>query len=63
MLNRSTRTLNLTPTGQLVAKRCEQLLELMTHTLDEIHDSATAPGGRIAVTAPHAFEASSTLIE
>lgn len=58
LLNRSTRTLNLTPTGQLVAKRSEQLLELLTVTLDEIQESAIAPAGRIAITAPHAFEAS-----
>lgn len=58
LLNRSTRTLNLTPAGQLVAKRSEQLLELLTVTLDEIHESAIAPAGRIAITAPHAFEAS-----
>ncbi len=58
LLNRSTRTLNLTPTGQLIAKRSEQLLELLTVTLDEIHENVTAPAGRIAITAPHAFEAS-----
>lgn len=58
LLNRSTRSLNLTPTGQLIAKRSEQLLELLTITLDEIHESAIAPAGRIAITAPHAFEAS-----
>ncbi|KGJ86890.1 LysR family transcriptional regulator [Colwellia psychrerythraea] len=58
LLNRSTRTLNLTPTGQLIAKRSEQLLELLTVTLDEIHENAIAPAGRIAITAPHAFEAS-----
>ena len=58
LLNRSTRTLNLTPAGQLVAKRSEQLLELLTVTIDEIHESAIAPAGRIAITAPHAFEAS-----
>ena len=58
LLNRSTRTLNLTPAGQLIAKRSEQLLELLTVTLDEVHESAIAPSGRIAITAPHAFEAS-----
>ena len=58
LLNRSTRTLNLTPAGQLIAKRSEQLLELLTVTIDEIHESAIAPAGRIAITAPHAFEAS-----
>lgn len=58
LLNRSTRTLNLTPSGQLIAKRSEQLLELLTVTIDEIDESAIAPAGRIAITAPHAFEAS-----
>jgi len=45
LLNRSTRTLNLTPAGQLVAKRSEQLLELLTVTIDEIDESAIAPAG------------------
>jgi DNA-binding transcriptional LysR family regulator len=58
LLNRSTRTLNLTPTGQLIAKRSEQLLALLSVTLDEVDESAVAPAGRIAITAPHAFEAS-----
>ena len=58
LLNRSTRTLNLTPTGTLVAKRSKQLLELLTLTLDEVQESAVAPTGRIAITAPHGFEAS-----
>jgi DNA-binding transcriptional LysR family regulator len=58
LLNRSTRTLNLTPTGELIAKRSEQLLSLLSVTLDEIDESALAPAGRIAITAPHAFEAS-----
>jgi len=58
LLNRSTRSLNLTSTGQLIAKRSEQLLELLTVTLDEIDESAITPSGRIAITAPHAFEAS-----
>jgi DNA-binding transcriptional LysR family regulator len=58
LLNRSTRTLNLTPAGELIAKRSEQLLSLLSITLDEIDESALAPAGRIAITAPHAFEAS-----
>ncbi|NQZ21848.1 MAG: hypothetical protein HRT53_07275 [Colwellia sp.] len=46
LLNKKTCTLNLTPTGQLIAKRSEQLLELLTIALDEINECIIAPAGR-----------------
>jgi len=57
LLNRSTRQLNLTVVGQKLAERSEQLLELLSMTLEEVKSHERAPAGRIAITAPHAFEA------
>ncbi len=57
LLNRSTRQLNLTVVGQKLAERSEQLLELLSMTLEEVKSHELAPAGRIAITAPHAFEA------
>ncbi|MEC4727440.1 LysR family transcriptional regulator [Shewanella sp. D64] len=58
LLNRSTRQLNLTVVGQLLAKRSEQLLDLLMTTVEEVKSHELAPVGRIAITAPHAFESS-----
>lgn len=57
LLNRSTRQLNLTEVGKKMAERSEQLLELLSMTLEEVKSHELAPAGRIAITAPHAFEA------
>ncbi|WP_223292957.1 MULTISPECIES: LysR family transcriptional regulator [Shewanella] len=57
LLNRSTRQLNLTVIGQKLAERSEQLLDLLSMTLEEVKSHDLAPAGRIAITAPHAFEA------
>ncbi|WP_245542661.1 LysR family transcriptional regulator [Psychromonas ossibalaenae] len=56
LLNRSTRKLNLTVIGQQFAERSQQLLELLTETLEDIQEHQQAPSGRIAITAPHAFD-------
>ncbi|WP_254304117.1 LysR family transcriptional regulator [Shewanella sp. VB17] len=56
LLNRSTRQLNLTVVGLQLAERSEQLLDLLTTTVTEIESHDQAPTGRIAITAPHAFE-------
>ncbi len=56
LLNRSTRSLNLTSAGTLLAKRSEQLVDLLSDSLDELQAHHQAPSGRIAITAPHAFE-------
>lgn len=58
LLNRSTRQLNLTVVGLLLAKRSEQLLDLLMTTVEEVKSHELAPAGRIAITAPHAFESS-----
>ncbi|WP_256717823.1 LysR family transcriptional regulator [Shewanella sp. UCD-KL12] len=57
LLNRSTRQLNLTTAGVKLAKRSEQLLEVLSMTLDEMQSLEHDPTGRISITAPHAFEA------
>ena len=58
LLNRSTRQLNLTAAGQKLAKRSEQLVDLLSATLDEVQALEHAPAGRVSITAPHAFETS-----
>ncbi len=58
LLNRSTRQLNLTVVGQQLAERSEQLLDLLMTTIEEVKSHELAPAGRIAITAPHAFESS-----
>jgi len=57
LLNRSTRTLNLTPSGMLLAKKSKQLVNLLSDTLQELDSHNNEGIGRIAITAPHAFEA------
>lgn len=56
LLNRSTRQLHLTVIGQKLAERSEQLLDLLSMTVEEVRSHELAPAGRIAITAPHAFE-------
>ncbi len=58
LLNRSTRKLNLTHAGQQLAIRSEQLVKLLSATLDEIATHGNQPSGRLAITAPHAFDPS-----
>ncbi|SFC92868.1 DNA-binding transcriptional regulator, LysR family [Pseudoalteromonas denitrificans DSM 6059] len=58
LLNRSTRTLILTAAGQLLAKRSDQLVDLLSTTIAEVASHHNAPSGRIGITAPHAFETS-----
>ena len=57
LINRSTRTLNLTSSGTLLAKRCGQLVSLLSDTLQELDTHNNEMIGRIAITAPHVFEA------
>ena len=56
LLTRSTRTLNLTPSGELLVKRSAQLVNLLSDTLEDLDTYNNEPAGRIAITAPHAFE-------
>ncbi|AQS38389.1 transcriptional regulator [Shewanella psychrophila] len=58
LLNRSTRQLNLTAAGKKLAKRSEQLVDLLSATLDEMQSLEHVPTGRVSITAPHAFETS-----
>ena len=58
LLNRSTRKLNLTIAGEQLAKRCHQLFELLSLTTEELSAHTTTPSGRLAITAPHGFDAS-----
>ncbi|ASP38335.1 LysR family transcriptional regulator [Bacterioplanes sanyensis] len=57
LLNRSTRKLTLTEAGQRVYQRSLQLTSAINDVLDDIDALLGEPQGRIAVTAPHAFEA------
>jgi len=56
LLNRSTRRLNLTPAGQQFLHRCEQLVTTVERAVTELEGFDREPQGRIAITAPHAFE-------
>ena len=58
LLNRSTRRLNLTQAGQRIYQRSQQLSTLLSDTLDDLNALQGEPQGRIAITAPHAFESS-----
>lgn len=57
LLSRSTRQLNLTAAGQQFAKRSQQLTELLTLSMEELSDFESSPSGRLAITAPHGFDA------
>lgn len=56
LLNRSTRRLSLTPTGERFIEHCHGMDELLQRALDELKALDDVPSGRIAITAPHAFE-------
>ncbi len=61
LLTRSTRSLHLTPAGRQFAQRCEQMAEILQLAIEELEEFDQEPQGRIAITAPHAFE--SLLVE
>lgn len=56
LLNRSTRRLSLTPAGERFIDYCHGMDELMQRAVDELKALDDVPSGRIAITAPHAFE-------
>ncbi|WP_281561624.1 LysR family transcriptional regulator [Thalassomonas sp. RHCl1] len=56
LLNRSTRRLNLTVAGQQLAKRSEQLVTMLSTSVEEVVSQVAAPQGRLAITAPLAFD-------
>ena len=53
LFNRTTRKVSLTDAGQLLFERSSALLELIDLTQGELHERATRPSGRLALTAPH----------
>lgn len=53
LLNRTTRKVSLTDAGQLLLERSGALLDLVDLTESELHERATRPSGRLALTAPH----------
>ena len=57
LLIRSTRQLHLTAQGEAMAQRSQQLWRLLTETLEAAHAQQAVPAGRVAITAPLAFEA------
>ncbi|OZG72985.1 LysR family transcriptional regulator [Hahella sp. CCB-MM4] len=61
LLTRSTRSLHLTPAGRQFAQRCAQMAETLQQAIEELEEFDQEPQGRIAITAPHAFE--SLLVE
>ncbi|WDE09298.1 LysR family transcriptional regulator [Thalassomonas viridans] len=56
LLNRSTRRLNLTSAGQQLARRSEQLVSMLSVSVEEVVSQVAAPQGRLAITAPLAFD-------
>ncbi|MGI0118738.1 LysR family transcriptional regulator [Zooshikella sp. RANM57] len=55
LLNRSTRSLNLTTVGQQFAVRCQAMDTLIETALDEVVQQADIPQGPIRITAPEVF--------
>ena len=53
LFNRTTRKVSLTDAGQLLLERSGALLDLINLTAGELHERATRPSGRLAITAPH----------
>ena len=53
LFNRTTRKVSLTDAGQLLFERSGALLELVDLTQGELHQRATRPSGRLALTASH----------
>lgn len=61
LFNRSTRQLQLTPHGEIFARRCQELNELLQLSLQEVDDLKRQPGGQFSLTAPHALRACTVL--
>ncbi len=59
LLNRSTRSVSLTDAGSLLLERSKPLLEMAESTQAEVQGRATAPAGRLRISAPHGIERSS----
>lgn len=55
LLNRTTRALSLTEAGQAYADRMRAILESFDDLTTEVQNAATAPRGRIRLTAPLSF--------
>lgn len=55
LLNRTTRALSLTDAGQAYAERMRALLDAFDDLTTEVQNAATAPRGRIRLTAPLSF--------
>ena len=58
LFHRTTRKVTLTEAGELLFERSGALLELIDFTEGEMHERATRPVGRLALTVPHALMAS-----
>lgn len=54
LLIRTTRRQNLTPIGEQFYRRCRELSDLSTNTLEEINQHLAEPMGAMRITAPHA---------
>jgi len=57
LLNRSTRRLNLTPAGVIFARHSQDLADSIALSVAKVQELAEEPQGRLALTAPSAFEA------
>lgn len=53
LLNRSTRSVSLTDAGQLLLERSKPMIEMVALTTAELQEHASAPRGRLRVSAPH----------
>lgn len=53
LFHRTTRKVSLTDAGQLLFERSGALLELVDLTQGELHERASRPSGRLALTAPY----------
>ncbi|MFM9925975.1 LysR family transcriptional regulator [Variovorax sp. H27-G14] len=52
LLNRTTRSLSLTPAGELYVLRCREILDLIETTENSLNQSAQKPEGRLRVDMP-----------
>lgn len=55
LLNRTTRAMSLTDTGQRYFSECQQALGLLRDAADRVRDEQVRPQGRLVVSAPVAF--------
>lgn len=55
LLNRTTRTMSLTETGQRYFSECQQALGQLRDAADRVRDEQIQPQGRLVVSAPVAF--------